>query len=147
MILLWKDCPNPPHKFFSVLEVNVSFTTTSELTVHSNQTCRKEFQMGGSGHAWSSKFLMECVNLHDPPQPPSNMPAWYSLWLDRWQLGLKYSNSATELPSDSVVQLVRAWQGICQVMGSSPSLSHCHSLPSFFSSLSLTFLSQWLWPG
>ena len=51
MILLWKGCPDPPHKIFSVLEVDVSFTTTSELTVHSNQICRKEFQMGGSGHA------------------------------------------------------------------------------------------------
>ena len=53
------------------------------------------------------------------------MPAWYPLRLDAWQLSLKYLNSATELPSDSVhvAQLVRAWQAICQVMGLSPSLS------------------------
>ena len=56
-----------------------------------------------------------------------------------WQLSFKYSNSATELPSDSVAQLVRAWQAICQVVSSSPSLSHCH-----FLSFSL-FLSHWLW--
>ena len=55
---------------------------------------------------------------------PSDMPAWYLLWLDPWQLSLKYLNLATELPSDSVAQLVRAWQAICQVMGLSPSLSH-----------------------
>ena len=57
---------------------------------------------------------------------PSNMPAWYLLWLDPWQLSLKYLNLATELPSDSVhvAQLVRTWQAICQVVGLSPSLSH-----------------------
>ena len=51
------------------------------------------------------------------------------LWLTRrpcWQLSLKYSNSATELLGDSVVQLVRARQAIYQVVGSSPALSHCH---------------------
>ena len=32
-------------------------------------------------------------------------------------------------PGDSVAQLVRAWQAICQVVGSSPSLSHCHFFP------------------
>ena len=64
---------------------------------------------------------------------PSNMSAWYPLWLEPWQLTLKYLNSATELPSDSVAQLVRAWQAICQVMGSSPYLSHSHFLfHSFF---------------
>ena len=70
------------------------------------------------------------------------MPAWYPLQLDPWQLSLKYSNSATELPSDSVAQLVRAWQAICQVAGSSPSLSHCQFLfPLYF------FHSHWLWLG
>ena len=64
---------------------------------------------------------------------PSNMSAWYPLRLEPWQLTLKYLNSATELPSDSVAQLVRAWQAICQDMGSSSSLSHCHFLfRSFF---------------
>ena len=63
---------------------------------------------------------------------PSNMPAWYPLQLDPWQLSLKYSNSATELPSDSIAQLVRAWQAICHVAGSSPSLSHIFF---YFSSL------------
>ena len=63
------------------------------------------------------------------------------LQLDPWQLSLKYSNSVTELPSDLLVQLVRAWQAICQVTGSSPSLSHCLFSPSF----SLTFLSHWFW--
>ena len=61
------------------------------------------------------------------------MPAWYLLRLDPWQLSVKYSNSATELPSDSVAQLVRAWQAICQVAVSSPSLSHCLFFPSLFS--------------
>ena len=61
------------------------------------------------------------------------MPAWYLLQLDPWQLSLKYLNSATELPGDSVAQLVRAWQAICQVVGSSPSLSHRQFLfPLFF---------------
>ena len=70
---------------------------------------------------------------------PSDMPAWYPLWLDPWQLSLKYSNSATELLSDSVAQLVRAWQVICQVVGLCPSLSHCHFLfPSSFLSFSVT---------
>ena len=32
---------------------------------------------------------------------------------------------STELPSDSVAQLFGAWQAICQIAGSSPSLSHC----------------------
>ena len=64
-----------------------------------------------------------CFALTTPS--PSDMPAWYPLRLDPWQLSLKYSNSATELPGDSVVLLVRAWQAICQVVGSSPSLSHC----------------------
>ena len=63
------------------------------------------------------------------------MPAWYSLQLDHWQLSLKYMNSDTELPSDSVAQLVRACQAICQVMGSSPSLSHCLFFPFSFSRL------------
>ena len=38
----------------------------------------------------------------------SNIPAWYLLRLDPWQLCLMYSNSATELPNDLVAQLVRA---------------------------------------
>ena len=50
-----------------------------------------------------------------------NMPAWYPPRLDPWQVSLKYSNLATKLPSDSVAQLVRVWQAICQVAGSSPS--------------------------
>ena len=41
------------------------------------------------------------------------------------KLSLKYSNPATELLGDLVAQLVRVWQAICQVVGSSPSLSHC----------------------
>ena len=57
---------------------------------------------------------------------PSNMPACYPLWLDPWQLNLKHLNSATELLGDLVAQLVRAWQAICHVVSSSPSLSHCH---------------------
>ena len=58
---------------------------------------------------WTSRFVFVAPS-------PSNMPAWYPLWLVPWQLGL-YSNSATELPNDSVAQLVRAWQAIYQVMG------------------------------
>ena len=37
------------------------------------------------------------------------------------------SNSATELPSDSVAQLVRAWQTICQFVSLSLSLSRSDS--------------------
>ena len=75
---------------------------------------------------------------------PSDMPAWYLLQLDPWQLSLKYSNSATELSSDSVPQLVRAWQAICQFAGSSPSLSHCQFLFPLYFSLYF-FLSLWVW--
>ena len=57
---------------------------------------------------------------------PLNMPACYPLRLDPWHLSLKRLNSATELLGDLVAQLVRAWQAICHVVGSSPSLSHCH---------------------
>ena len=71
--------------------------------------------------------------------PGTNMPAWYLLQLDPC---LKYLNSATELPGDSVAQSVRAWQAICQVMGSSPSLNHCQFLfPCFFLFISF-FLSD-----
>ena len=42
------------------------------------------------------------------------MQAWYPLWLDPWSSAL---STATELPNDSVAQLVRAWQAICQVAG------------------------------
>ena len=82
----------------------------------------------------------EPVPLHFalPTPSPSDMPAWYPLWLDPWQLSLKYLNSATELLSDSVAQLVRAWQAICQVVGSSPSLSHCHFLFFLFITFILT---------
>ena len=82
----------------------------------------------------------------------SNMPAWYPLWLDSWQLSLKYFNSATELLSDSVAQLViRAWQAICQVVNLSSSLSHCLFFHSLFSglysspfSVTLTWVKIWL---
>ena len=53
-----------------------------------------------------------CLMLRARHTLPSNMPAWYLLQLDPWQLSLKYSNSATELLGDSVAQLVRAWQPI-----------------------------------
>ena len=59
---------------------------------------------------------------------PSNTPAGYPLRLDPWQPRLKYLNSATELLGDSVAQLVRAWQAVCQIVGLSPGLSHCHFL-------------------
>ena len=55
----------------------------------------------------------------------------------------KYPSSATELPSDSVAYLVRAWQAICQLTGSSPSLSRCLFFPlSFLSSFSLNDFDQ-----
>ena len=65
--------------------------------------------------ACASSFLLVAPSL-------SNMPACYLLRLDAGSL--KHSNS--------VVQLVRAWQAICEVTGLSPFLSHCHFLPSFF---------------
>ena len=67
-----------------------------------------------------------CLALRARNPSPSNMPAWYPLRLDPWQLKLRYSNSATELLGESVAQLVRAWQAICLVVGSSPALSHFH---------------------
>ena len=68
-----------------------------------------------------------CVSHFAVATPsPLNMPACYPLRLDPWQLSLKHLNSATELLGDLVAQLVRAWQAICHVVGSSPSLSHCH---------------------
>ena len=68
---------------------------------------------------------------------PSNMPAWYSLQLDPWSSAL---STATELSNDSVAQLIRAWQAICQVVGLSPlpeSLSFFPLFLSFISHLSL----------
>ena len=71
--------------------------------------------------------------------------------LDAWQLSLKFSNSTTELPGDSVAQLVRAWQAICQVAGLSPFLSHCPFSPLsyfYFSPCSLNGLDQVkIWPS
>ena len=59
--------------------------------------------------------------------PPSFIPI---IWLailhvvsKNGSIKLKYSDSSTELLADSVAQLVRAWQAICQVVGS---LRHCH---------------------
>ena len=69
----------------------------------------------------------------------SNMPAWYLLQLDSWQLGLKNLNSATELPSDSVAQFVRAWQAICQVAGLTPLPESLSFSPPLSFSLFLTF--------
>ena len=39
-----------------------------------------------------------------------------------------------------IAKLVRAWQAICQVAGSSPSLSHCQFIPSFSFTFHLSFL-------
>ena len=46
-----------------------------------------------------------CIVLRTCDTLPSNMPAWYPLQLDPWQLSLKYSNSATELMGDLVTRL------------------------------------------
>ena len=74
---------------------------------------------------------------------PSDMPAWYPLQLDPWQINFKYLNSATKLLNDSVAQLARAWQNICQVAGSSPYRNHNLSFfPSFFHVFISHFLSQ-----
>ena len=48
---------------------------------------------GGGGGGLGEGFALAAPS-------PSSMPAWYPLRLDPWQLSLKYSNSATELPSD-----------------------------------------------
>ena len=49
---------------------------------------------------------------------------------------LKYSNSATELPGDSVAQLVTSWLAICRVMGQVPPwvivIYHSHLYFSLF---------------
>ena len=86
---------------------------------------------------FTKHYIIRLLSARELVLPPNSDAAIHGLI---GKLSLKYSNSATELPSDSVAQLVRAWQAICQVMGSSPSLSHCHFFPLFiFSSLFLTF--------
>ena len=78
--------------------------------------------------AWDS-------SLHfTAPLPPAR--------LDPWQLSLKYSNLATELPSDSVAQLISCLPG-----GGFESLPDSLSFysPLYFSFHFLTFLSHWLW--
>ena len=64
---------------------------------------------------------------------PSNTPAWYPLRLDPWPLSAL--STASELSNDSVAQLVRAWQAICQVVGLSP-------LPESLSFFPLSFISH-----
>ena len=64
------------------------------------------------------------------------MPAWYLLQLDPWKLSLKYLNSATELPGDSVAQLVRAWQAM--------SGHGCEPLPELLSLSFPLFISFFL---
>ena len=68
------------------------------------------------------------------------LTAWYPLWLDPWQLNLEVfelSYWVAKWLSSSV-----AWHTICQVAGSSPSLSHCHFPLLSFLSLFLTFLNE-----
>ena len=67
--------------------------------------------------------------------PDAANEAWYVILSSRTQ--------PTELPSDSVDELVRAWLAICQVTGLSPSLSHCHS-PLFLSCLYFLLFSMTL---
>ena len=58
---------------------------------------------------------------------------------------LKYSNSATELPGDSVAQLVTSWLAICWVMGQVPPcvivIYHSHL---YFSLFILDQVKVWL---
>ena len=75
--------------------------------------------------------------LHTHHTLPIGYASLVSTSLDPWQPSLKYSNSATELLSDSVAQLVKAWQAICQVVGSSPSPESLSlSFPLFLSLIS-----------
>ena len=74
---------------------------------------------------------------------PLDMPAWYPLWLDPWQLSLKYSNSATKLPSDSVAQLIRAWQ-LESLTWVIVTLSSSFFLVFISFSLTVTWLKVWL---
>ena len=53
----------------------------------------------------------------------------------------EWQKVATELPSDLVAQLVRAWQAICQVAGLSPSQSHCLLSSLYFLVLFHAFLT------
>ena len=106
------------------------------------KVCGLESPLSHCHFLFSSLFFFSHTDFDTLATPsPLDMPAQYPLRLDPWQLSLKYLSSATELPGDSVAQLVKAWQAICQVAGSSPSLSHCHFLSSHF------FLSHWLWVG
>ena len=89
---------------------------------------------------WSTLIKLSlcasCFALASPSQ--SNMPARYRLWLDPWQLSLKHSNSATEFPSDSVAQLVRAWQAIWPIARSRVQVTPWVTVTSFF----LIFISH-----
>ena len=71
-----------------------------------------------------------CLTLRAPHATPSYRTCQLGIRFS-WTPGSsafnsKYSNSATQLLGNSVAQLVRAWQAICQVVGSSRALSHCH---------------------
>ena len=109
------------------------------LSVHITSLVPRPSQLRAKIWACASHFALATPS-------PLDMPAWYPLWLDPWQLSLRHSNSATKLPGDSVAQLVRAWQAICQVASSSPSLNHCQFLFPLYFSLYF-FLSHWLWLG
>ena len=65
----------------------------------------------------------------------------FLLWLDPWQLSLKYSNSATELVNDLTVQLAGHLPG-----HGFDSLTESLSLFSFFLISISTFPSLRLWP-
>ena len=89
---------------------------------------RSDCQVRSMSKIWACM----CLVLRGRHATPSDIPDLYLLQLDPLEFSLKYSNSATELLSDSVAQVVRAWQAICQVVGLSPSLSHCHFYFPFF---------------
>ena len=79
-----------------------------------------------------------------PPLPTSQLGIHF-----RWIPGSSILSTLTQPLSCQmawhVAQLDRAWQAICQVEDSSPSLSHRHFSPLLFHVFISHLISQWLW--
>ena len=131
---MWSGNKTKSQRAFSPLYFSsISFSLT--LTVW----------LSGLEHVQNLSFHAPCASrLPHPLRWTSQLGINFG-WIPCSSCSLKYSNSATELPSDSVAQLVRAWQAIWQVTGTSPSLSHSLFSSLYFLSLFLTFRPLWLW--
>jgi len=63
---------------------------------------------------------------------PLDMPAWYLLRLDPWQLSLKYSNSATEAQMPILKYLLRGIKSFLAKQGIIPMNPHLPIKPTIF---------------